>query len=51
MHDKDETANYLSILLRYLQEHEYQTKIIDEHIEPYNFKCYDRCYRVGERNK
>ncbi|SDZ57358.1 Peptidoglycan/xylan/chitin deacetylase, PgdA/CDA1 family [Evansella caseinilytica] len=47
MHDKSETANHLSKLLSYLQEHGYQTKIIEEHTEPYYFKCHERCYRLG----
>ncbi len=48
MHDQDETAHHLSNLLHYLREHNYQTKKIDENLEPYNFNCYDRCYRLEE---
>lgn len=48
MHDRGETASHLSILLSYLQEHGYQTSVIDESAEPYNFNCYNRCYRIGK---
>ncbi|MGM0838969.1 MAG: polysaccharide deacetylase family protein [Bacillota bacterium] len=50
MHDKRNTADHLSILLTYLSEHGFQTKKIDENLQPYNFNCYQRCHRVSTQN-
>ncbi|SFL33180.1 Peptidoglycan/xylan/chitin deacetylase, PgdA/CDA1 family [Gracilibacillus orientalis] len=47
MHDQEETANHLSLLLTYLSENGFQTKKIGENIEPYNFSCYDRCHSLN----
>ncbi|MGY0693874.1 polysaccharide deacetylase family protein [Virgibacillus sp. FSP13] len=47
MHDKQNTADNLSILLTYLSEHGFQTKKIEENINPYNFNCYQRCHRLS----
>lgn len=47
MHDKQNTANHLSILLTYLSEHGFQTKKIEENTQPYNFNCYQRCHRIS----
>ncbi|WP_062047192.1 polysaccharide deacetylase family protein [Bacillus sp. JCM 19034] len=47
LHDRSETAEYLSNLLIYLLQNNYRTEIIDEDAEPYSFNCYDRCYRYG----
>ncbi len=50
MHDRGETAHHLSTLLSYLQKHDFQTRIIDENLESYQFNCYDRCYRLDGGN-
>lgn len=47
MHDKQNTAEHLSILLTYLSEHGFQTKKIEENTQPYNFNCYQRCHRIS----
>ena len=44
MHDIPNTASHLSILLTYLSKHGFQTKIIEENLQPYNFNCYQRCH-------
>ncbi|QTM98277.1 polysaccharide deacetylase family protein [Sediminibacillus dalangtanensis] len=47
MHDKQNTADHLSILLTYLSEHRFQTRKIEEDTKSYNFNCYQRCYRLS----
>ncbi len=47
MHDKQNTADHLSILLTYLSEHGFQARKIEEDIQPYNFNCYQRCHRLS----
>jgi len=43
MHDKVETAKYLSQLLDYLSQQHYAPQKLDEKLEPYHFSCHDRC--------
>ncbi|WP_066188857.1 polysaccharide deacetylase family protein [Gracilibacillus timonensis] len=47
LHDTQNTADHLPKLLTYLSEHAFQTKKIEEKIEPYHFNCYDRCYQLS----
>jgi peptidoglycan/xylan/chitin deacetylase (PgdA/CDA1 family) len=46
VHDKPETAKHLPALLEYLSQNGFVTQRIEQDTKPYNFNCYDRCYRI-----